>query len=84
MHSVNLNGLTAVDSSAIGELVAAYTGIRRDGGEMKLLDVGKRTRDLITTTRLHMVFEVFDDEAEAIASFSAAPVAAAGSSSGAN
>lgn len=66
-----------VDSTGLGELVEAYTAARNRGGGVKLLNVGKRLNDLLVLTRLLTVFECFDEEADAVASFSrptAAPV----------
>jgi anti-sigma B factor antagonist len=66
---LNLGNVTYIDSSGIGELVAAFTSISNGGGALKLLHLTKRVQDLLQITKLYTVFEVFDDEAKAIASF---------------
>jgi anti-sigma B factor antagonist len=66
---LNLAGVTHIDSSGLGELVAGYTTIERSGGEMKLENLSERVVDLMTITKLLTVFDVFEDEATAIASF---------------
>jgi anti-sigma B factor antagonist len=67
---VNLGEVTYIDSSGIGELVAAFTTVTNQGGQLKLLNLAKRVQDLLQITKLYTVFEVFDDEAHAIRSFS--------------
>jgi anti-sigma B factor antagonist len=66
---INLADVTHVDSSGLGELVAGYTTLQRSHGELKLLKLTERVHELMVITKLLTVFEVFDDEAEAIASF---------------
>jgi anti-sigma B factor antagonist len=66
---LNLAGVTHIDSSGLGELVAGYTTIERSGGEMKLENLSERVVDLMTITKLLTVFDVYEDEATAIASF---------------
>jgi len=58
-----------VDSAGLGELVQAYSAVRNRGGMMPLLNVTKRLADLLVLTKLLMVFDCFDSEAEALASF---------------
>ena len=53
----------------IGELVAAFTTVRNQGGELKLLNLTKKVHDLLQITKLYTVFDVKDDEATAIKSF---------------
>lgn len=67
---LNLGDVSYIDSSGIGELVSAFTTITNQGGVLKLLNLTKRVKDLLQITKLYTVFEVFDDEAEAIRSFS--------------
>jgi anti-sigma B factor antagonist len=69
---LNMAGVTHLDSSGIGELVAAYTTVTAAGGEMKLLNLSKRLHELLNITKLYTVFETFEDEASAIDSFSMA------------
>jgi anti-sigma B factor antagonist len=64
-----LGNVTYIDSSGIGELVAAFTSVSNSGGALKLLHLTKRVQDLLQITKLYTVFEVHDDEAKAIASF---------------
>jgi anti-sigma B factor antagonist len=73
---LNLADVTYIDSSGIGELVAAYTTIATAGGELKLLNLAKRVHELLNITKLYTVFATFEDEASAISSFSAAKPAA--------
>lgn len=66
---LNLEEVTYIDSSGIGELVSGFTNLQEQGGQLKLLNLTKRVRDLLQITKLYTVFEVFDDEAAAIRSF---------------
>ena len=66
---LNLGEITYIDSSGIGELISAFTSTRNQGGEMKLLNLTKKTRDLLQITKLYTVFDIKDDEAQAIAAF---------------
>ena len=66
---LNLGDVTYIDSSGIGELVSAFTSVSNTGGTMKLLNLTKRVKDLLQITKLYTVFEAFDDEASAVASF---------------
>lgn len=69
---VNMADLSYIDSSGLGELIAAHTTITTAGGEIKLLNLAKRVHDLMKLTKLYTVFETFDDETAAVDSFSAA------------
>ena len=66
---LNLGDVSYIDSSGIGELVSAFTSVRNQAGQLKLLHLTKKVHDLLQITKLYTVFEVFDDEATAIASF---------------
>jgi anti-sigma B factor antagonist len=66
---LNLEDVSYIDSSGIGELVSGFTNIQEGGGQLKLLKLTKRVKDLLQITKLYTVFEVFDDEAQAIRSF---------------
>jgi anti-sigma B factor antagonist len=66
---LNLADVTYIDSSGIGELVSAFTSVSNAGGQLKLLNLNKRVKDLLQITKLYTVFEVKEDEAEAIRSF---------------
>ena len=67
---LNLGEVTYIDSSGIGELVSAFTTVRKDGGELKLLNLTKKVHDLLQITKLYTVFDVRDDEAGAVKAFS--------------
>jgi anti-sigma B factor antagonist len=66
---LNLGDVTYIDSSGIGELVSAFTTVRNQGGELKLLNLTKKVHDLLQITKLYTVFDIKDDEATAIKSF---------------
>lgn len=66
---LNMAAVTRIDSSGLGELVAGYATVSKAGGEMKLLNLSDRAVELMTITKLLTVFEVFDSEAAAVASF---------------
>lgn len=67
---LNLGDVNYIDSSGLGELVSAYTTAKKQGGELKLLNLTKKVSDLLQITKLSTVFDVKDDEALAIKSFS--------------
>lgn len=66
---VDLGNVPYMDSSGLGELVQAYATTKRSGGALKLMRVTRRLKDLLTITKLVTVFDTFDDEASALASF---------------
>ena len=66
---LNLGEVTYIDSSGIGELVSAFTTVRNQGGELKLLNLTKKVHDLLQITKLYTVFDVKDDEAAAVKAF---------------
>ncbi len=65
---LNLGEVNYIDSSGLGELVSSYTTIRNKGGDVKLLKLTSKTKDLLQMTKLLTVFDVYEDEAKAIAS----------------
>jgi anti-sigma B factor antagonist len=65
----NLADVNYIDSSGIGELVSAFTTVKNQGGELKLLNLTKKVHDLLQITKLYTVFDVKDNEANAIKSF---------------
>jgi anti-sigma B factor antagonist len=67
---LNLGEVSYIDSSGIGELVSAFTTVPNQGGQLKLLGLNKRIKDLLQITKLYTVFEVHDDESAAVRSFS--------------
>lgn len=67
---LNLSNVDYIDSSGLGELVSAFTSMRSQGGELKLLNLTKRVRALLQITKLYTVFDITDDEATSVKSFS--------------
>lgn len=67
---VNLSGVTTIDSSGIGELVSAYTTVTNRQGKLSLCSLPSKVTDILQITQLITVFDVFEDEKEAIGSFS--------------
>ena len=66
---LNLGDVNYIDSSGLGHLVSAFTSVRKQGGELKLLNLMKKVQDVMQIARLYTVFDVMDDEAVAIKSF---------------
>ena len=66
---LNLSEVTHIDSSGLGELVASHISVGKKGGEIKLSHLTERLRELMTITKLLTVFDVHDNESEAVASF---------------
>ena len=66
---LNLAGVGYIDSSGIGELVSSYTTIEKDGGQLKLLNLTQKLQDLLTITKLLTVFDVYENESDALAGF---------------
>lgn len=66
---LNLSQVPHIDSSGIAELVSAFVAARREGGEVKLLNLTKRVRETVEIVKLGTIFEVFDDEAAALKAF---------------
>jgi len=66
---LNLGEVSYIDSSGIGELVSGFTTVTTSGGQLKLLNLTKRVKDLLQITKLYTVFDVHEDEAGAIRSF---------------
>ena len=67
---LNLLNVDYIDSSGLGELVSAFTNMRSGGGELKLLNLTKRVQALFRITKLYTVFDITDDEATSLKSFS--------------
>jgi len=67
---LNLGGVTYVDSAGLGELVGVYTTAKNQGGGVKLLNLQKKLNDLLQVTKLHTVLESYDNEEQAVNSFS--------------
>ena len=66
---LHLGGVHQVDSSGLGSLVAIYAGMRKCGGDLKLVQLSERLEDLMVMTRLLTVFDTYKDEAGALQSF---------------
>ena len=66
---LNLANVTYIDSAGLGELTASYTSVKNHGGALKLLNLTQRVHDLMQITKLYTVFDVYDDEKKALASF---------------
>jgi anti-sigma B factor antagonist len=66
---LNLADVDYIDSAGIGELVHAFTSVKNRGGDLKLLHLTKKVRDLLQITKLFTVFDVFNDESAALQSF---------------
>lgn len=68
---LNMGGVSYVDSAGLGELVGVYTTVANGGGSVKLLNLQGKMKDLMQITKLHTIFEIFDDERSALESFTA-------------
>ena len=66
---LNLGEVSYVDSAGLGEIVQSYATVNKSGGALKLLNITKRIKDLLSITKLLTVFECHDNEAEAVKSF---------------
>ncbi len=66
---LDLGKVSTLDSSGIGEMVAAYTSVAKRDGQLKLLHLPPKINDILQVTQLITVFDVLDSEEEAIASF---------------
>ena len=66
---LNMADISYIDSSGLGELVSAFTTVKNAGGELKLLQLAKKVKDVLQITKLYTVFDIKDDEAAAISSF---------------
>jgi anti-sigma B factor antagonist len=66
---LNLGDVSYIDSSGIGELVSGFTTVTNQGGQLKLLNLTKRVKDLLQITKLYTVFDVHEDEVSALRSF---------------
>ena len=66
---MNLAGIIYIDSTGLGELVSGYRLVKSEGGELKLLNLNKKVTDLLQITKLYTVFDIHNQEMEAVASF---------------
>ncbi len=67
---LDLQDVAYIDNSGIGELVSGFTTVTNAGGQLKLLNITQRTKDLLQITKLYTVFQIHDNEATAVRSFS--------------
>ena len=67
---LNLGNVTYVDSAGLGALISSYTTTKREGAQLKLVNLTKRIQDLLAITKLITVFDTYDNEQEAIESYS--------------
>jgi anti-sigma B factor antagonist len=66
---LNMKDVSYMDSSGVGELVSSFTSVNNRGGKLKLLNLSTKVHDLLQITQLLRVFEIFDNEKEAVNSF---------------
>ncbi len=66
---LNLGEVTYIDSSGLGELVAALSKVNREGGRLKLAKLRARAQELVQSTRVYTLFEIYGDEDAAVRSF---------------
>jgi anti-sigma B factor antagonist len=67
---INLERVRWVNSTGLGILISGYTTVKKSGGELKLLKVSDRIENIFIVSKLYTVFESFDNEDEAVRSFS--------------
>jgi len=72
---LNMSEVVYLDSSGLGELVAAYMSTAKAGGKLKLMKLTQRVQDVVQLTKVYRIFEVFSDEDSAVRSFDAGPTA---------
>jgi len=70
---LNLSGVASTDANGLGDLLASHNTVNKQGGQIKLLHPTHRVRELMTNTRLLTVFDVYEDESEALDSFKIHP-----------
>jgi anti-sigma B factor antagonist len=66
---LNMDGINYIDSTGLGELVSAYRLVKSQDGELKLMNLNKKVSDLLQITRLYAVFDIHNNEGQAVASF---------------
>ena len=67
---LNLAEVPYVDSAGLGAIVSGYTTVSREGGSLRLLGLTSRIQDLLSITKLLTIFDTYESESEAVASFS--------------
>ena len=63
---LNLAEVSYIDSSGVGELVSSFTAVAKEGGQLRLLNLTTRVREILAITRLLTVFDVYDSEQAAV------------------
>jgi anti-sigma B factor antagonist len=66
---LNLEGLSHIDSSGLGELVSGYVSVKKNGGEVKLLHLTDNIYELMVLTKLLTIFDAYETEQEAVSRF---------------
>lgn len=66
---LNFSEVPYLDSTGLGEVVRSYTSIKKAGGTVKIVNLTNKVKDLLSVTKLLTVFDTFEDEDKAIASF---------------
>ena len=74
---LNLGDVNYIDSSGLGNLVSSFTSARKQGGELKLLNLTNKVHDVMQITKLYTVFDIMNDEAESLSSFDKSTAATA-------
>lgn len=74
---LNLAGVDYIDSSGLGALVSAFATVRKQGGQLKLLNLTDKVSDIMEVTKLYTVFDIANDEALAVKSFDQSTAATA-------
>ena len=70
---LNLGDVSYIDSGGLGQLIASFKGVKSENGRLKLFNLGKKSKELLAMTKLLMVFDTYDTEHEALASFQDGP-----------
>ncbi len=73
---LNLGAVDYIDSMGLGSLVGAFVSVRKQGGELKLLNLTNKVTDVMQITRLYTVFDIMNDEAAGVKSFGQSTAAA--------
>jgi len=66
---LNLGNVNYIDSTGVGTLVGALTSVKKENGELKLLNLTNKVRDIMRITKLHTVFDILKYEDEGVKSF---------------
>ena len=66
---LNLGDVSYIDSAGLGALISGYTTVKREGGQLKLVNLTKRIKDLLAITKLITVFDTYENEKESIESY---------------